>query len=78
MSSMNLAVAELDHVQGHFLSGNRLRNLRQYVGRCEVPIIVRRGKRGLWELVDGFHRLTLARENGEEVILATDDEGTQL
>lgn len=74
MSCMTLTVAELDHLQGYFLSGNRLRNMRQFIARKDLPIVVRRSRCGDWELVDGHHRLAVARENGEEVILATDEE----
>ena len=74
MNTMSLPVAELGHLHGYFLSGNRLRNMRKHPGRRDAPIVVRRSRRGLWQLVDGHHRLEVARENGEEVILATDEE----
>ena len=78
MNIMSLAVTELDHLQGYFVSGNRLSNMRQHPGRRDAPIVVRRSRRGLWELIDGHHRLEVARENGEAVILATKDEDTQV
>ena len=68
----NLPIAELDHLPINFLSFNRLKMMRKHAGRRDIPIVVRRGKRALWELVDGHHRLAVARENGEAVIFATD------
>lgn len=71
--TMNLPIAELDHLPLNCLSHLRLLNMRDHPGRREVPILVRRSRRGHWDLVDGQHRLAVARENGDEAILATDD-----
>ena len=70
---MILRVTELDHLPGKYLSDVRLANMREHPGRREVPIVVRRSKGGRWHLVDGQHRLAVARERGETHISAIKD-----
>ena len=76
MTTLQIALADLDPLPGGYCTENRLRNMRQYIGRRDTPIVVRRSSEaGRWRLIDGQHRAAVARELGEEVIFAiTDDE----